>query len=64
MQVFDLILSLLLGMRAHIPGQPRFGSGPSDMSHGVLRAVMAFLITAFFVIAMVWLAVRLVLELL
>ena len=61
MQILGLILSLLLDVRAHIPGQPGFGSGPTDMSHRSLRAVTAFFITASVVLALVWLAVRLML---
>ena len=61
MQVLGLILSLLLDVRAHIPGQPGFGSGPTDVSNRALCAVIGFLITASVVIALVWIAVRLVL---
>ena len=60
MQVFGFLLSQLLDLRAHIPGQPGFGSGPADGSHRGLHAVTALLIAAS-VLALVWLAVRLVL---
>lgn len=62
MLVLRSILLLLLDVRAHIPGQPVFGSPPTDVSHRTLRAVIAFLVTAFVVLALVWLAVGLVLR--
>jgi len=66
MQVLAFILSLLLDVRARIPNQPSFGSGPTDASNSMprVRAVAALLVTAAFVAALVWLAVRLVMALL
>ena len=47
MQILGFILSLLLNVRAHIPNQPGFGSGPVDTSYSTpfIRGVAAFLIT-------------------
>jgi hypothetical protein len=66
MQVLGVILALLLDVRAHIPNQPGFGSGPVRASYGVLaiRAAAAFLITTALLSAALWLAVRLAMELL
>jgi len=62
MQVLGFILLLLLDVRAHIPNQPSFGSGPTRVPSGAppVRAVTAFFIKAAFVGTLVWLAVRLV----
>ena len=61
MQIMDFLLSLLFDVRAHIPNQPGFGSGPTKMSGSppLVRAVAAFLIRAAFVATMIWLVVRL-----
>ena len=66
MQVLHVILALLLDVRAHIPDQPSFGSGPARASYGplLIRAVAAFFITAALLSAALWLAVRLAMELL
>lgn len=61
MQVLGFILLLLLDVRAHIPNQPSFGSGPTGVPSGAppVRAVTAFFIKAAFVGTLVWLAARL-----
>lgn len=55
-------VSLLLDVRAHIPNQPSFGSGPVNTPHGTppTRAIAAFLITVAFLSVVIWMAVRLV----
>jgi hypothetical protein len=62
MQVLGFLVSLLLDVRAHIPNQPSFGSGPTRVSYStpLVRAVAAFLITTAFIATLIWLAVRLV----
>ena len=64
MQVLGFILSLLLDVRAHIPNQPNFGSGPTGNSYStpLVRAVAALLITAAFTATLVWFAVWLVMR--
>jgi len=52
-------VSLLLDVRAHIPNQPSFGSGPADTSP-LVRAVAAFLIIVAFLSVVIWMAVQLV----
>jgi hypothetical protein len=65
MQVLRLIFFLLLEVRAHIPNQPSFGSGPPGTSYGSPAVrVIAVLITVAFVSAVLWMAVRLVIGLL
>jgi hypothetical protein len=66
MQILGFILALLLDVRAHIPNQPGFGSGPVRASYGVLliRAIAAVFVTAALLSAALWLAVRLAMELL
>lgn len=66
MQAIGFIISHLLDVRAHIPSQPSFGTGPADSSRGspLVRAVVAFLLTSAFVLTLAWLAVRLVVGLL
>lgn len=63
MRILALILSLLLDVRAHIPNQPSFGSGPAYVSYRTspLRAVAACLITVAFLSVVIWMTVRLVL---
>jgi hypothetical protein len=53
---------LLLDVRAHIPNQSSFGSGPVGTSSGSspVRAVAAFLIKTAFLATLVWLTVRFV----
>jgi hypothetical protein len=65
-QTLGFILSLLLDVRAHIPNQPSFGSGPPDTSYGspALRAIVAFLITVAFLSAVLRMAVRFVMGIL
>jgi hypothetical protein len=62
MQVLGFLLSLLIDVRAHIPNQPSFGSGPTHTAYStpMVRALAAFLITTAFLATLVWLAVRLV----
>jgi hypothetical protein len=62
MQVLGFILSRLLDIRAHIPNQPSFGSGPVDTSYGTPRvgSVAAFLIKTAFPATLIWLVVRFV----
>lgn len=62
MQVLGIIVSLLLEVRAHIPNQSSFGSGPADTSYGTPRArsVVAFLIKTAFLATLIWLAMRFV----
>ena len=66
MHVLNFILALLLDVRAHIPNQPSFGSGPARASYGALliRAIAAVFVTAALLSAALWLAVRLAMELL
>jgi hypothetical protein len=61
MHVLCVIGMLLLDLRAHIPNQPRFGSGPAQAAHAMplIRVLAAFLITVAFLLAVLWLAVRL-----
>jgi hypothetical protein len=59
MRLLISFVSLLLDVRAHIPSQPRFGSGPADTSPRVC-AVAAFLIIVAFLSAVIWMVVQLV----
>jgi hypothetical protein len=62
MQALGFLISLLLEVRAHIPNQPSFGSGPVDTSYGTprVRAVAAFLIKTAFLATLIWLTMRFV----
>lgn len=62
MQIFEIMLLTLIEIRAHIPNQPSFGSGPVDASYGSrdARTVAAFLIKTAFLATLIWLAVRVV----
>jgi preprotein translocase subunit SecG len=62
MQVLGFIVSLLLDVRAHIPNQPSFGSGPVDSSYGkpFVRTAAAFLIKTAFLATLIWVVVRFV----
>jgi hypothetical protein len=66
MQVLSFILALLFDVRAHIPNQPGFESGPAGATRRALliRAVAVFFITAALLSVALWLAVRLAMELL
>jgi hypothetical protein len=61
MEAIGFIISHLLDVRAHIPSQPSFGTGPAGSSRSPLlvRAV-AFLLTWVFVLTLAWLAMRFV----
>ena len=63
MRLLACFVSMLLDVRAHIPNQPSFGSGPAGISYSTppVRAVAAFLITVGFLSVVIWMAVRLVL---
>ena len=62
MRTLGFVVSLLLDVRAHIPNQPSFGSGPSDTCYGspAIRTIAAVPITVAFLAAVLWMAVRLV----
>ena len=62
MQIFEIMLLSLIEVRAHIPNQPSFGSGPVDTSYGArgARTVAAFLIKTAFLATLIWLTVRFV----
>jgi hypothetical protein len=62
MQLLGFIVSLVLDIRAHIPNQPNFGLEPGDTSFGSspIRTIVAFLLTTAFLVALIWLAVRVV----
>jgi hypothetical protein len=66
MQIISFVVALLLDVRAHIPNQPSFGSGPPRATSGALLigAIAAFLVITAFLSAALWLAVRLTMELL
>ena len=61
MPVLTILISLLLEMRAHIPNQPRFGSGPANASDGTAPVhILAIVLIAVALISTVlWLAVGL-----
>lgn len=64
MQVLGFIIAMLLEVRAHIPNQPSFGSGPARATYGVsaIRAIAAFVVVLALMLAAIWLAVRLTME--
>jgi preprotein translocase subunit SecG len=64
MQVLAILISLLLDVRAHIPNQPSFGSGPVRTSYGLPRAqaIAAFLITTAFLATVIFLAALLIMR--
>ncbi len=66
MQIFELMLLTLIEVRAHIPNQSSFGSGPVDASYGSrgARTIVAFLIKTAFLATLIWLTVRFVMGLL
>jgi hypothetical protein len=61
MPVLAILISLLSEMRAHIPNQPRFGSGPANTSDGTAPvSIPAFVLIAVALISTVlWLTVGL-----
>jgi hypothetical protein len=63
MCVFAILLALF-DVRAHIPDNYSFGSGPAEPTFGraVFHGLAAFLITVGVVAALLWLAVRLVMD--
>ena len=66
MPVLTILISLLSEMRAHIPNQPRFGSGPANASDGTAPVhILAIVLIAVALISTVlWLTVGLAIRIL
>jgi hypothetical protein len=61
MPVLTILISLLSEMRAHIPNQPHFGSGPANASDGAapVRILAIVLIAVALISTVLWLTVGL-----
>jgi len=59
MPVLTILISLLSEIRAHIPNQPRFGSGPVNASVGTApaRILAIVLIAVTLIFTVLWLGV-------
>jgi hypothetical protein len=66
MPVLTILISLLSEMRAHIPNQPRFGSGPANASNSAapVHLLAIVLIAVTLTLTALWLAVGLAIRVL
>lgn len=66
MPVLTILISLLSEMRAHIPNQPRFGSGPANACNSAapVHLLAIVLIAVTLTLTALWLAVGLAIRVL